>query len=49
MDLMVQKYKFGRERYIKEINDISEWQKEVAKSRRLVEKIIWKEVGVTAK
>ena len=27
MDLMVQKYRFGKERYIKQINDILEWQK----------------------
>ena len=27
MDLMVQKYRFGKERYIKQINDIQEWQK----------------------
>ena len=27
MDLMVQKYRFGKERYIKQINDIWEWQK----------------------
>ena len=27
MDLMVQKYTFGKERYIKQINDIWEWQK----------------------
>ena len=27
MDLMVQKYRFGKERYIKQINDIQESQK----------------------
>ena len=27
MDLMVQKYRFGKERYTKQINDIWEWQK----------------------
>ena len=27
MDLMIQKYRFGKERYIKQINDIWEWQK----------------------
>ena len=27
MDLMVQKYRFGNERYIKQINDICKWQK----------------------
>ena len=27
MDLMVQKYRLGKERYIKQINDIWEWQK----------------------
>ena len=27
MDLMVQKYRFGKERYIKQINDIWERQK----------------------
>ena len=27
MDLMVQKCRFGKERYIKQINDIQEWQK----------------------
>ena len=27
MDLMVQKYRFGKERYIKQINDIWEGQK----------------------
>ena len=31
MDLMVQKYRFGKERYIKEINDIWEWQKIMVK------------------
>ena len=30
MDLMVQKYRFGKERYIKQIN-ICEWQKIMAK------------------
>ena len=27
MDLMVEKYRFGKEKYIKQINDIWEWQK----------------------
>ena len=27
MDLKVQKYRFGKERYIKQINEIWEWQK----------------------
>ena len=27
MVLMVQKYRFGKERYIEQINDIWEWQK----------------------
>ena len=31
MDLMVQKYRFGKERYIKQINDIHELQKITAK------------------
>ena len=30
MDLMVQKYRFGKERYIKQINDIWEGQKIMA-------------------
>ena len=30
MDLMVQKYRFGKERYIKQINDVWEGQKIMA-------------------
>ena len=30
MDLVVWKYRFGKERYIKQINDIREWQKIMA-------------------
>ena len=34
---MVQKYRFGKERYIKQINDIWEWQKTTAEfSRKMV-------------
>ena len=34
MDLMVQKYRFSKERYIKQINDIWEWQKITAEFGR---------------
>ena len=34
MDLMVQKYRFGKERYIKQINDIWEGQKIMAEFGR---------------
>ena len=34
MDLMVQKYRFGKERYIKQINDIWEGQKITAEFGR---------------
>ena len=34
MDLMVQKYRFGKERYIKQINDIWESQKITAEFGR---------------
>ena len=30
MNLVVYKYRFGKERYIKQINDIQEWQKKTA-------------------
>ena len=42
MDLMVQKYRFGKERYIKQINDIWEWQKimaEFGKKRSCLKRI----------
>ena len=39
MDLMVQKYRFGKEKYIKQINDIQEWQK-----RQWNSVIQWKKV-----
>ena len=34
MNQMVQKYSFGKERYIKQINDIWEWQKITAEFGR---------------
>ena len=34
MDLMVQKYRFGMKRYIRQINDIWEWQKIMAEFGR---------------
>ena len=30
MDLIIWKYKFGKERYIKQINDIWEWRNVIA-------------------
>ena len=42
MDLMVQKDRFGKERYIKQINDIWEWQKitaEFGKKRSYLKRI----------
>ena len=38
MDLMVSKYRFGKERYIKQINDIQERQKNPAEFLCLTEK-----------
>ena len=29
MDLVIRKYRFHKERYIKQINDIQEWQKKM--------------------
>ena len=34
MDQMVQKYRFGKERYIRQINNIREWQKIMAEFGR---------------
>ena len=45
MDLMVQKYRFGKERYIKQINAIYEWQKITAEFGRKRSSL--KESGVT--
>ena len=38
MDLMVLKYRFGKERYIKQINDIQEWQKKKRQKKVVSEK-----------
>ena len=43
MDLMVWKYRFSKERYIKQISDIHEWQK-----KRVEKGYVWKESGVMA-
>ena len=47
MDLMVQKYRFGMKRYIRQINDIWEWQKIMAEFGR--KRSYLKESGVTTK
>ena len=44
---MVQKYKFGKERYMKQINYIWEWQKIMAEFGR--KRSYLKESGVTTK
>ena len=44
---MVLKYRFGKERYIKQINDVKEWQKNIAKFCCSVEKgHVCKESGI---
>ena len=48
MDLMVLKCRFGKERYIKQINDIWEWQKKSAEFHCSAEKgYVWKESVIT--
>ena len=47
MDLMVQKYRFGKERYIKQINDNQEWQKNMMEKGHVRKKsgVTWQEGG----
>ena len=50
MNLVVQKYRFGKERHIKQINDIWEWQKKMVESHHSMEKgHVRKESGITTK
>ena len=46
MDLMVWKYRFDKERYVKQINDIREQQKKVEFCRLAVKGHVWKESRV---
>ena len=48
MDLMVYKCRFGKERYIKQINHTREWHKMVEFCLSAEKGHIWKESGVTA-
>ena len=41
-------YRLGMQRYMKQINDIREWQKKLAEFRHSVEIVhVWKESGIT--
>ena len=46
MDLMVLKYRFAKEIYIKQINDIQKWTTEFGRKRSCLKRIIGYDTGV---